>query len=429
MTKAVRLKNVAAINPEVLPETTSPDVEFNYIDIGSVGRGKLVAEPSVMSFAEAPTRARRLVRDGDTIISTVRTYLGAVLPIQQPSSHTVVSTGFAVVRPSPDLHPPYLGWVMQSESLVDEVVARSGGVSYPAIAPYALADVPIPVPDRQTQIRIADFLDRETARIDALMEKKRRLIDLLEDKRTALITHAVTKGLDPTVPMKESGVLWFPRVPQHWEILPLRYLCDIRPSNVDKKEKENEQLVTLCNYTDVYYGSYILDSAGFMTATASPEQLSRFRLRKGDVLITKDSETPEDIAVPAFIAADLVNTLCGYHLALLRPRPRVSGEYLYWSLESQAVKKHFELSARGVTRYGLTRQALGDAPIPVPPPGEQEVVSGYLRSLDRTMATIRVSVRRQLDLLDEYRRALITAAVLGDVDPDNDYPHTRQLAP
>lgn len=191
-----RVKYIARINQSALSESTDPDREVRYVDISSVGRGVLVAEPEVMTFSTAPSRARRLVSSGDTIVSTVRTYLRAVLPIKSPDPALVVSTGFAVLTPTADLDPGYFAWAVQSDPFVEEIVARSVGVSYPAINASEIGDIRLPVPALADQRAIADFLDRETARIDAITVTLERQVVLLRERRQALITAAVTGELD-----------------------------------------------------------------------------------------------------------------------------------------------------------------------------------------------------------------------------------------
>ena len=186
MTTVIPLKHLARINERALPATTDPDREIRYVDIGSVGRGELVRRPERMRFADAPSRARRLVRDGDTIVSTVRTYLRAVWPIPGDGDDLVVSTGFAVLTPT-EVDPRYFSWWVRSDTFIEEVVARSVGVSYPAINASELGDLGmylrllrILIPEPRGQTAIADYLDIETGRIDALISKKRRMIDLLD---------------------------------------------------------------------------------------------------------------------------------------------------------------------------------------------------------------------------------------------------------
>jgi type I restriction enzyme, S subunit len=187
----IRLKYLTEINRRVLPETTDPDYEFRYVDISTVGRGILIGEPQSMTFSAAPSRARRLVAPGDTIVSTVRTYLRSVWPVQGDTKHLVVSTGFTVLTPGPELHPRYLAWWAQSNPFIEEIVARSVGVSYPAINPMDLGNIVIDLPSLDEQRRIADFLDAETSRMDRLLVSLRRLDELLEERRINQVRDAV----------------------------------------------------------------------------------------------------------------------------------------------------------------------------------------------------------------------------------------------
>ena len=114
---------------------------------------------------------------------------------------------------------------------------------------------------------------------------------------------------------KDSGAKWLGEIPAHWNVRRLKTIASVRMSNVDKKTVEGQTPVKLCNYVDVYYNDFITAGLKFMNATATPEQVRRFMLRADDVLITKDSESWNDIAVPAVVVEDLSNVLCGYHLA------------------------------------------------------------------------------------------------------------------
>jgi len=125
--------------------------------------------------------------------------------------------------------------------------------------------------------------------------------------------------LKPYPAMKGSGVLWLGQVPEHWEVRRLRNAAEMRVSNVDKHTRDDEVPVRLCNYVDVYKHDRIRNKIPFMRATASPEEVARFLLKRGDVLITKDSEAWDDIGVPALVEEPADDLICGYHLALLRP--------------------------------------------------------------------------------------------------------------
>ncbi len=187
-----RLKYLATHNDEVLAESTDEEKDIDYVEISGVSLSYGIEEIERMSFGSAPSRARRRVRSGDILISTVRTYLRAIVRVNEASPDLIASTGFCVVRPNDDVDSGFLGWVVKSEPFVSEVVARSVGVSYPAINASELITIEIPLPPLDTQRRIVQFLDEKTGQIDALIEKIRDSIVQLEEYRSAQITAAVT---------------------------------------------------------------------------------------------------------------------------------------------------------------------------------------------------------------------------------------------
>ncbi len=190
------LKYVATHNDEVLDEITAPDTEIVYVDISSVDGVNGIKTKETMLFSDAPSRARRRVRHGDVIVSTVRTYLKAIARIRDPEENLIASTGFAVIRPRGELTPDFLGHLLFASYFIEQVIARSTGVSYPAINASALVAIPVTVPPPDEQTKIAAFLDRETAKYDTLTAEAQHAIDLLQERRTALISAAVTGQID-----------------------------------------------------------------------------------------------------------------------------------------------------------------------------------------------------------------------------------------
>lgn len=384
--------------------------------------------PVVEDGADIRSAKLRLTGD-ELLVSRLNPRKGRVLVSQRHDELAVCSGEFVVLRPNEKLDLRFAFYVYSSEYARQHLNSQIRSVtrSHQRAPRDAISKLAIPLPPIEQQVRIADVLDRETGRIDRLITAKKRMIELLEEKRTALISHAVTKGLDPDAPMKDSGIPWLGQVPLHWEILPLRRVATFRNSNVDKKSSADELAVKLCNYTDVYYGDYITSTDGFMTATATPDEVARFKLVRGQVIITKDSESADDIGVPAYVAANL-DAVCGYHLTVLEPsEPYLYGEFLYWALESNALSAHFETSCTGVTRFGLGQDAIGTAPIPLPPRTEQRSITGILRETNKTIKSAIARIGDQVELLAEYRQALITAAVTGELDVSGELSNPVQV--
>ena len=218
---------------------------------------------------------------------------------------------------------------------------------------------------------------------------------------------------------RDSGVEWLGEVPEHWEVRRLEHVAAYRTSNVNKKTEEGELPVRLCNYTDVYYGDRIRAGEGeFMAATASPGEVERFGLRVGDVLITKDSEDWEDIAVPALVDETADDFVCGYHLGIIRSGPAMDAGFLYRAMQSGAVNRQLQTAASGVTRYGLPNAAVGDAQLPLPPLDEQRAIAAYLdRETERIDALV-AKKRLLIERLEEYCTALITRTVTRGLPPE-----------
>ena len=227
----------------------------------------------------------------------------------------------------------------------------------------------------------------------------------------------MTTDLKPYPAYKPSGVKWLGDVPEHWHMRRLRTLADMRVSNVDKHTKEDEFPVRLCNYVDVYKHDRITPAMPFMTATASRDEIERFRLERDDVLVTKDSEAWDDIGVPALVTEAADDLLSGYHLALLRPFNEILGAYLARTLQSKEVAYQFHIRANGVTRYGLTHIGIKSVCIPLPPLPEQRAIVHYLDYVDRRIRRYVSAKRKLIALLEEEKQAVISQAVTRGLDP------------
>ena len=235
--------------------------------------------------------------------------------------------------------------------------------------------------------------------------------------------------LKPYTEMKDSGVEWLGEVPAHWKVRRLRYVMDMRVSNVDKHAKEDEEPVRLCNYVDVYKNDYINERMNFMQATAADEEIERFRLEKDDVLITKDSETWDDIGVPALVTKPATDLISGYHLALLRPRTdELAGGYLLRALQSKGLAYQFHMEAKGVTRFGLSHTGIKSVRLSLPPLPEQTAIVRFLDDADRRIRRYIRGKQKLIALLEEEKQAIIHQAVTGQIDVRTGRPYPSYKA-
>jgi len=214
-----------------------------------------------------------------------------------------------------------------------------------------------------------------------------------------------------------QGTQRLPELPSEWDYYRLRHLSQVSPSSIDKKSRDDEPEVYLCNYTDVYYEEDITQDIDFMEATASKKNISKHTLESGDILVTKDSESKDDIGIPAFVPETLQDVVCGYHLFHLRPdQSLVFPKFLYWCLLSETSVFQFERSAKGVTRFGIPTYAITDTYIPVPPLQYQEKISLFLQRQSDRIADPQERLGTEIELLQERRQSLITKAVTGQID-------------
>ena len=413
------LKHIATINDDKLPDDADPLRPMAYVDIGSVSLQTGIGSTEAMVFEDAPSRARRLVRDGDTIISTVRTYLRAIAPIRNPTPEMVVSTGFAVVRPMLS-DPAFVYWALREHGLVEQIVARSVGVSYPAINPSVIGCLPVPQPPPSAQLAIASFLDRETARIDKLISMQESLIERLDEYRTALITRVVTKGLpaeaaeaaglDPAPRLKDSGVEWLGEVPEHWDACQLRRQFGIvnggTPATSDDENWDGETVWLTPDDLGRNEGKAI--SEGRRNITSEGLRSSGARLSPPDSVVLSTRAPIGHLAVTAMPAA--TNQGC----RTLVPRAGAISGFAYYSL--LASREVLQAAGKGSTFMELSATDLAQHWLPKPPPNEQKAMAEYLDAQSDRIDTLRSKAELSIERLSEYRCAVISAAVTGKID-------------
>ena len=401
--RCLPISAVATCNDEVLTEATPADFEIQYVEISDVEHGGGICASTTMLFADAPSRARRKVANGDVIVSTVRTYLKAIAQVKRPPSNLVVSTGFAVIRPQA-IQSGYLGLLIASEYVIAEVISRSVGVSYPAINASEVMSIKIPMPPSKEQSVIAAFLDRETAKIDALVEEQRRLIALLEEKRQAVISHAVTKGLDPAAPMKHSGVEWLGEVPAHWRIVKLKHLfCLI-------KLQECANLPILSVYRD--YG-VIEKASRDDNINKTPEDLSLYQtVRQGDLVINKMKAWQGSLGISA------LNGITSPDYAVFSEKHSENCQFLNYLLRCRRLPSLFRSLSNGIRpdQWRIEPDKFLQLSVALPDTNEQRAIVERLDRETAKSSTLIAESQSAITLLQERRAALISAAVTGKID-------------
>ena len=397
----------------------------------SASRGVIPRSTANVTMFEAENYSgHKLCWPGDLVINSLWAWAQG-LGISQ--HHGIVSTAYGVYRLKPEFneYTQLIHYLTRSTPFQWELQVRSKGIwtSRLQLTDEAFLDAPFPIPPIDEQSAIVRYLDAADQQIQAYIGAKQKLIALLEEERQAAIHQAVTRGLDPNARLKPSSVEWLGYVPEHWQTRRLRTVADMRVSNVDKHTNEDESPVRLCNYVDVYKNERITEDIPFMHASASPDEIERFRLICNDVIITKDSETWDDIGVPALVEYSATDLVCGYHLAILRPTEIVHGPFLARALQSETVCRQFHVGAKGVTRYGLAQNAIQDALIPLPPLREQKVIAKQLDQDTKAIDATKKAAHQQIELMQEYRTRLIADAVTGKIDVRKVAEELPQLGP
>lgn len=416
-----RLKNWVAMNREVLPESTDPNQALTYLDIGSVGTGVLLHAPERIRFGTAPSRARRVVRKDDTILSTVRTYLKAIYHVPRLLDGLVCSTGFAVLSPKAGQVSRYVSYVVQSSTFTDQVSADSVGIAYPAIAESKLGTFKVPVPPPDEQRAIVRFLDHADRKIRRYIRAKQKLIKLLEEQKQAIIHRAVTGQIDvrtgkPYPHYKPSGVEWLGDLPDHWELRQLRRIVRlghritygiVQPGELDPS------------------GRFMVRGQDYSFGWGNPESIfrvselvelpyKRSRLDAGDLVFTIIGAGVGNVAiVPNWLAgANITQTS-----ARISVDPGVArADYIKDVLKGPIGRRNIELYVKGAAQPGLNLEHVRIFLVPVPPLGEQASIVAEISSQVAAFDETATKYESEIRLLGELQLRLIADVVTGKLD-------------
>lgn len=303
---------------------------------------------------------------------------------------------------------------LSSSRPVLEAVGR--GTTFKELSAEDLGVISLCVPPSREQDLIATFLDRETAKIDALVAKKERLIELLQEKRAALITRAVTKGLDPNVPMKDSGVEWLDEIPAHWEVkrlkaVSMRVTKGTTPTTMGYEfADEGVRFVKVESISDSF--RVIPEQCAFISPTTN-QQLSRSQLMEGDVLVGIAGA----IGRIAIVDKDILPANTNQAVAIVRTeRHHASPRWIASCLASDFAQEQFSLDQVKSAQANLSLTDLSNTRLPVPPFKDQNQIDAFLDRETAKIDALVAKVREAVDLLKEYRSALISAAVTGKID-------------
>ena len=386
----VGLENIESWTGKLLRRTTATDE----------GPATLASDSSLNNTFEP----------GDVLLGKLRPYLAKAWVAGFPGRST---TECLVMRPV-EVEPRFLRYVVLCRAFVETMDASTFGSRMPRADWDFIGNMLVPVPEEGTQRAIADYLDRETARLDALVAAKERVLALLAEKRQALITHAVTRGLDPDVPLRDSGIPWLSEIPAHWENWKLGHTAEIGNGSTPNRGNAAywaEGTIPWLNSSVV--NQYVAAKAGQFVTDLAFRECHLPLVRSGSVLvaITGQGKTRGRAVVLSFDAT------INQHLAYFTPdQSRLKPWFLRWTLLSAYEYLRNISDDSGGTKGALTCEDVANFRVPVPPADEQGTIIRHIANETRKFDELRNVTQRSMVLLKERRAALISAAVTGQLD-------------
>ena len=395
----MRLKDVASVNLRSLEDKTSNDYVFKYIDISSVSFEDGINLGEDMVFAEAPSRARRIVQKGDVLISTVRTYLRAIAVIDWDAKNIIASTGFAVYTPNHLVNPRFLAYIAKSTDVINQICANSKGVSYPAIQAPILSSVEIPYFSISQQEAIAVYLDKECGKIDRKIELLERKADAYSRLRRSLINRAVTRGLKPDVPLKPSISSISAKVPTHW-IEPR-----VKDIFIEKSIKGFPDEPMLCATQSRGVIPQALYENRVVAALTGLENMKLVDV--GDFVISLRS-------FQGGIEYAYYRGIISAAYTILQLDKQYSKDFFRHFFKSSALIKLMKKCVTGIREgQNINYAVLKYEHFPIPPIEEQQQIAAYLDDKCGRIDAIIEKIGKEVERLKELKRSLINEVVTG----------------
>ena len=365
--------------------------------------------------------AKKITQDGLKSCGTTLVPPGSVvLSTRAPIGSLAIATtllctnqGCKSLVPGNDVHVLYFAYVLLSATV--PLNLRGKGTTFLELSADELKAFKVPMPPHNEQVTIAAFLDRETAKIDALIAEQEKLIALLAEKRQATLSHAVTRGLNPNAPMKDSGVAWLGEVPAHWDVKRVKHL--VRESIAGPYGSSLTKSMYVASGYRVYGQQQVIpDDFSVGDYYISEEKfaaMSRYQVAPDDILISVMGTIGRAAVVPHKVEPGIINP----RLVLYRVFERlVLPRYLQTFLNNPTSERYFSLAAQGTTMEGLNMGSIGELYVALPPPNEQLEILKFVQLEGEKLDALSVESERAIALLKERRSALIAAAVTGQID-------------
>jgi type I restriction enzyme S subunit len=295
------------------------------------------------------------------------------------------------------------------------------GTTYSAISTDDVKNIVVAVPLLEKQIQISNYLDHQTNRIVDLIKKNEKLIELLKEKRQAIISHAVTKGLDPNAKMKGSGIKWLGEIPEGWKIKRIKHIAKEKFKNgIFKKKDFYGSGVKLINVFDVYRQNFYIDLNSLDHIEATKKEVKIYSVEAGDILFVRSSLKLEGVGASVCVPYINEPLIFECHLVKMQPSFEIVPEYLINFLNANVVRQRFIALANTVTMATLGQSSLSTLEVELPPILEQLAIVDYLKRETTKIDRVINKIQSQIETLKEYRQALISNVVTGKVKINED---------
>lgn len=374
------------------------------------------SEDHISDSALAESRLA-LLPPGTVLVVVRGMILAHTIPVAITAVEATINQDMKGLFPRKGVTPEYLALVLRSVSPILFSTIEESGHGTRCLRLDLWRNILVGVPPKEVQHEIVAFVNEKAARIDALIAGKRRMIDLLHEKRQALISEAVTKGLDPDVPMKDSGIEWMGQVPATWQLVKLKYVARVQSGVTLGKKYSETPLVSrpylrVANVQDGY-----LDLNEITTIDIPPDEAPRFELRPGDVLMTEGGDF-DKLGRGYVWDGQIADCLHQNHVFAVRPnKNRLRSHFLSSLMTSAHGKNYFTSTSQQTTNLATTNSTkLGAFTLPVPPIREQDQILAFLADSGSRLEGATQKLRVSIDKLVEFRRTLISAAVTGKLD-------------
>ncbi|MEW5685252.1 MAG: restriction endonuclease subunit S [Pseudomonadota bacterium] len=383
---------------------STPDIKGRDIDFAGANR------ITKARYDESPEIK---LRAGDTLLAKDGSTLGTVNLVRDLKRPSTVNSSLAVISPGGRLVDAFLLYYFQAAFIVARIEEQKGGMGVPHLFQDDLVRFPLPLPPLREQKRIAAFLDRETAKIDALVGEQQRLIELLKEKRQAIISRAVSKGLDPSAPMKNSGVEWLGKVPAHWEVVKFGRAIDYQEGPGIMADDFRDEGVPLMRVAGVGGRWATLQGCNFLDPEKVAKRWDHFRLTPGELVISASAS----MGTVSEVGPDAEGAIPYTGLIRLRPKDQLTERgYIRALVSSRLFFVQIDLLKTGATIQHFGPVHLARMFVTCPPLAEQRAIAAYVEEREEQFAALIGAAESGIELLIERRAALISAAVTGKLD-------------